>query len=202
MDGWIDWLVGLLPDWLIHWLIDWWMDGFIGWLIDLLPDWLIDWLIDWSTEWLIDLLTDWLSEWLIDWLTDWLTIDWLVDWYIDCLSNGLTDWLIEILSQMQRYINACSVPSCFFPFSLPTLTSSSSPHQNCPAHLKTNAFSKIATHSTGVSTCIGDSRVQIPSASSTTSGAGSRQRITTQADWAPPFIGGMRNRVRFYHTLF
>ena len=77
----IDWLVGLLIDWLVDWLI--------GWLIDWLNDWLVDLLVGWLNDsWLFDCLIDlfigrlllvgWLIHWLIDLLNGWLFIEWLV----------------------------------------------------------------------------------------------------------------------------
>ena len=89
-----------------HWLVDVLINGWVGWLLHWLIEQLCNWLVEWlyRLNWLIDWSFAWLIDWLIDWLTDcvelcrvdvlWLYvcwfdfIGWLIDWYMD----RLIDW--------------------------------------------------------------------------------------------------------------
>jgi hypothetical protein len=91
LSGWmIDWLSRLAED-----NKDWWLAGLLmicGLLIELLGDWLICWVIDWFVGLLSDLLVYWWIDLLAYWLSCWL-IDWLISWFIDdLLAYWLIDW--------------------------------------------------------------------------------------------------------------
>ena len=87
-----------------HWLVDVLINGWVGWLLHWLIEQLCNWLVEWlyRLNWLIVCLIDWLIDWLCWIVSSWCVVTlcmliWL-HWLINCwYMDRLIDWCLLLV---------------------------------------------------------------------------------------------------------